>query len=280
MEQSFERILQHLQSALGLDLTGYRRETLRRRLAARLEQVGAPDLETYLVRLRSDTGECDRLVNALAVHVSSFFRDPVVFEVLEQGVLPQIVERKKREGGRDLRVWSAGCATGEEAYSLAILIDRVLKSASAEVLPLVFATDVNLEVLRRAEKGVYERAQLENAKLGVVDRYFLEKGGRFEVVPDIRKVVRFSQDDLTKPGLLAPAESIFGGFDLVACRNLLIYFSKKLQESVIEKLCGSLVPGGFLVLGASEHLWGSAAGHLDVIDRKNRIYQKKKRPNP
>ncbi|MBI5443241.1 MAG: protein-glutamate O-methyltransferase CheR [Deltaproteobacteria bacterium] len=274
MPDSFELILKYVKKSRGLDLSGYRTETLRKRLAERVDRVGDPDTGAYLARLEADPEECDRLVTALAVHVTSFFRDPVVFELLEQAVLPAIVREKGRLRASELRVWSAGCGSGEEAYSLSILLDRALKEAPVPLVPLVFGTDVSATALQAAEAGIYGREQLENVKLGILDRYFVESGGRFQVTAAVRAPVRFSFDDVTRPGVLAPAESIFGGFDLVLCRNVLIYFGPKLQESVLGKLEASLAPGGFLVLGTSEHLSGPAAGRLEVLDARNRIYRK------
>lgn len=269
-----QQVLEHVRDTRGLDLSGYRRATLRQRLAVRMERLGIEDPPEYLDRLVSNEGECDALIGVLAVNVTSFFREPIVFELLAQGVLPTIVAKAARRKSREIRVWSAGCATGEEAYSAAILVDKALENAPGEWRPLVFATDINEESLQAARRGVYAREQLESAKLGILDEYFVLRGDRYEVHPKIRATVRFSREDLTAPGRFCPAESVFGGFDLVLCRNVLIYFSRELQEIVLEKLYRCLMPGGTLVLGSAEFPSGPAAERLRALDARNRIFQK------
>lgn len=273
-EDVLEEVLDHLRRAGGVDLRGYLRAPLRKRLATRMEQVGVGDPAAYLSLVRTDAGECAQLLGALAVSVTSFFRDPVVFELLAQGVLPGLVEKASRRKSREIRVWCAGCATGEEAYSVAILIHRALAAAPGPWQPLVFGTDVNEESLRIARRGVYARDKLETTQLGVLDRYFVACGERYEVCSDVRGIVRFSREDLTATDRLCPADSIFGGFDLVSCRNLLIYFSPKLREEVLEKLCHCVRPGGHLVLGSAEFLCGPAADRFRAVDARNRIFRK------
>lgn len=266
--------LDHLKRSRNIDLGGYRRATLRQRLADRMEQAGIPDPSEYLLRLYSDPAECDRLIGVLAVNVTSFFRDPVVFEVLAQSVLPDIVSKAARRKSREVRVWCAGCATGEEAYSVAMLLHGALKNEGRPVRPLVFGTDINEKSLQAAQRGLYRREKMENVKLGVLDRYFIPDGEEQEVHPEIKNMVTFFADDLTAGERFAPAQSVFGGFDLVLCRNVLIYFSKELQEAVLGKLHRSLDAGGILVLGPAEFLGGPAARGFRTIDVRNRIFRK------
>jgi chemotaxis methyl-accepting protein methylase len=274
VERPLEQILDHLRRTSGVDLGGYRVGPLRKRLAARMEQVGVTEADAYLALVRSDPGECEQLLGALAVNVTSFFRDPIVFEILAQRVVRGMVERASRRKTGEIRVWCAGCATGEEAYSVAILIHRALTNEPGRWQPLVFGTDINEESLTVARRGIYSRERLESTQLGIVDRYFAARGDQYEVLPDLREIVRFSRDDLTASDRLCPAESIFGAFDLVLCRNLLIYFSPDLQQAVLDKLCHCIRPGGTLVLGSAEFLGGAAAGRFRPVDARNRIFQK------
>ncbi len=274
MPSQLDAVLAELRESRGVDLGGYRRSMLQRRLAARMAQTRCDDPAAYLARLRADPAEGDGLIDAIAINVSSFFRNPIVWEILAQTVLPEILQRKRQAGNNEIRVWSAGCAAGEEAFSAAILIHRALKDELADWRPYFFATDLDTNALNAAAEGVYPRERFENTKLGVLDDYFTACNGGYRIRPEIREMVWFSQDDLTSPHRFAPKESIFGDFDLVLCRNVLIYFSLELQQRVLDKLTKSLDNGSYLVLGESESLVGIDSSRFIEVDGKNRIYMK------
>jgi chemotaxis protein methyltransferase CheR len=269
-----EAVLEELRRVRGLDLSDYRRSILERRLAARMANLRLKDPEEYLQRLRSDPLECDRLIEAILIKVSSFFRDLLVFELLAQRILPSIIERHRQDHTRQIRVWSAGCAAGEEAYSVAILLVQALEDEDFHTLPYICATDISPEALATAQTGRYRRENLETIQLGILDHFFRPTAEGFEVIPEIRSMVHFSRHDLTSRHSLAPADSVFGSFDLVLCRNVLIYFSLDLQRRVQDKLYGALNPGGYLVLGMAESLPPETAPRLTAVDRPHRIFQK------
>ncbi|HOJ75136.1 MAG TPA: protein-glutamate O-methyltransferase CheR [Phycisphaerae bacterium] len=257
----------------GIDLSGYRRSMLERRLEARMAALGISDPDAYLDRLASDPAEHDRIIEAISINVTSFFRNPVVWEILAQSVLRPMIEEKLAARQREIRVWSAGCASGEEAYSVAILLHEILRSELSSWKLHIFATDLSEEALRTATQAVYPRERMENTRLGILDQYFTVKNGLYELRPFVRRMVWFSRDDLTS-SRAAPAESVYGTFDLVLCRNVLIYFARPLQERVLDKLTRSIVQGRYLVLGESEVLDANNRHGLRVVDRRNRIYQK------
>lgn len=269
-----EAVLEELRRARGLDLSDYRRATLERRLAVRMANLRLNDPGEYLKRLRSDPSECDQVIDSILIKVSSFFRDPVVFELLAQRILPSIIDRYRRDRARQIRVWSSGCAAGEEAYSVAILLAQALEDEDFPWLPYICATDISPEALAAAQTGSYGRKSLETTQLGILDRFFRPTADGFEVIPEIRRLVHFSRHDLTSRHSLTPADSVFGSFDLVLCRNVLIYFSLDLQKRVQDKLYGALNPGGFLVLGMSESLPPEMGPRLIVFDRPHRFFQK------
>lgn len=252
MSSTFEEILAVVLRRRGIDLGGYREGTLRRRLDARMAQIGTDGLAPYLARLEADPDECDRLIDALAVNVSAFFRDPLVFDVLARRVLPDIVDRARSDGRRGVRVWCAGCAGGEEPYSIAMLLCEELGAELGDWTCLVVATDIDRTALARAHAGTYPRASLADTRLGLVDRYFEPAGNAFRVAQAVRDLVEFSEDDVTSPHLAAPAASVFGSFDLVLCRNLLIYLRPDRRDRVLRKLLGAVSPGGYVSLGESE----------------------------
>jgi len=273
MEEVLDAVLDFLHRSKGMDLRGYRRSTLLRRLQIRINRLGlAP--QNYPELLRRDEEESAALLEAIAINVSNFFRDPMVFENLAQRVLPELIERKRRRRRLELRIWSAGCASGEEAYSLAILLHRALGQELADWSVHVFATDRSAAALRLAEKGIYPESRLEEVRFGMLKRYFEPGPGGYRLRDELRRLVCFSEDDLTAGGRFAPSESLFGGFDLILCRNVLIYFNPELQDHVFSRLLRSLGDGGYLVLGSSESPNARVEKSLRVQDSKNRIYQK------
>ena len=273
MSSPFNDVLAELNRARGLDFSGYRQSMIQRRVRARMMRLRCDSPELYLQRLRSDPTECDHLIDTIAINVSEFFRDPIVWEILAQSILPEILERKSQEGVHEIRAWSAGCAAGEEAYSLAILLDQAIEGESARWRTLIFGTDIDQQTLEEAATGIYPRESVGNVKLDILDRYFSVEGDRFEVDPALRSQVCFSTADLTSSAGHAPSDSVFGTFDLVLCRNVLIYFSRELQARVSETLLRSLAPRGYLILGPSESLSPQIKSSLNVVDRRNRVYQ-------
>lgn len=274
MKNSFSRIFEELHRFSGIDFSTYKCSHSEKRIAERMMILRIDEASEYLKYLRHNPSECDHLINALTIKVSSFFRNPIVFEFVAQRVLPRIIEHNKHDGAWQIRVWSAGCADGEEAYSIAILICEAALKETAECYPYIFATDISQDALDTAEKGIYRRKSLKNTKLNIFDRYFIAKDKVYEVSPFIREIVRFSYDDLSSKERIAPADSIFGDFDLILCRNLLIYFSREHQKRIFDKLYKTLNKGGFLILGESESPDLDTERRLITIDSRNRIYQK------
>ena len=276
MATDLGNVLAALKALRGVDLSGYRPDTLRRRVAARMAQAKAIDVDEYARGLYLDPDECDRLISTIAIKVSSFFRNPIVFELTAQKLLADIIERNRRKDapGGDIRVWSAGCATGEEAWSLAILLNQALEDERNDWTVHIFATDLDPNALATAETGVYPRERLEDVKLGVLDRYFEAGGDDYRIRPSLRRMVCFSRDDLTSTQRDAPAESVFGTFDLIFCRNVLIYYSRDVQDHMFRRLHRSLSRRGYLVLGNAEGLNSEMEPKLQTIDRMNRMYRK------
>jgi chemotaxis methyl-accepting protein methylase len=273
MEADLYEIITGINRLRGIDFSLYRESTLQRRLANRMAALGLADLRQYRQRLEEDPLEPERLIETIGVQVTHFFRDPLVFEVLAKSVLPTIIEKKRTNRSREIRVWSAGCASGEEAYSLAILLDLALRKETDPWRTYIFASDINGRALRQASAGIYAREKLLETKLGLIEAYFEETTQGFRVKPFLREHVQFCNDDLVSTQTVAPAESIFGEFDLVLCRNVLIYFEPILQEQVLLKLCRALDACGFLVLGPSETLHPRITGQFKDFDSECRIWQ-------
>jgi chemotaxis protein methyltransferase CheR len=251
----------------GIDLDLYKDSCVLRRIMLRLHSSGSPDLRTYLRLVNKDAVERGRLVKALTVQVSQFFRNPSTFQAIQDEVLPAILTDKGQTGGRALRLWSVGCACGEEPYSLAILLLEQDTPDVARLANTIYATDIDPPSLRRAREGRYPAASLTNVPARWRERYFRGEGPRAEILPEVRRLVFFKRHSILDP-------SPFGRIDLVVFRNVLIYMTEALQERVLLTLVNALNPGGFLVLGKVEGLAGAARDRFVAVNLGERIYRK------
>jgi chemotaxis methyl-accepting protein methylase len=269
-------IVDVLCSACGVDLSGYREGLLERRLSARMASLGINSQQEYLRRLREQPDEARELLDSIAINVSEFFRDPLVFETLAAQILPAILLDKQAHSRRELRIWSAGCAGGEEAYSVAILLLELLEDRLEDWSIYFFATDLDHTALRKARAGKYDRRTLGNVKLRQLQRFFEPVApDQYRVAEPVRSLVRFSEHDVICQERFAPAESVFGEFDMVFCRNLLMYLTPSRQAEVVARLCHSLGAGGVLVLGQAESISRLGAPDVVPLDLPNRIFRKK-----
>jgi chemotaxis methyl-accepting protein methylase len=269
-----QEVRQLLLAHPGVDLSGYREETLSRRIAARQASIHATDTDAYLQLLADDLEERQHLLDTIGVQVSSFFRNPETFDFISKELLPEMVRQKRNDASSMIRAWSAGCAGGEEAYTLAILLKEALLARAPELKAMVFATDVNAGALKKAEIAEYDPRQLAETPMDLVEKYFTSSGGKFKVTDQIRRMVSFSWDDLTTKNRIAPKDSVFGGFDLVTCRNVFIYYDTEVQMRVLDKINSSLNPGGYLILGDSEGFNFGEGFDCKTVSSTLKIWQK------
>jgi chemotaxis protein methyltransferase CheR len=263
-----EKIIDYVQKDRSLDFHQYRPSFIQRRIDTRLRATGCETYLDYYRLLKRDKEEVEKLVHVLTIHVSEFFRDPSVFRTLRHKILPCLLKKKERTGQRLVRFWSAGCAQGEEPYSLAMIALEANAEFKEKFSISVYATDVDEEIIEEAKKGVYEIGKIRNLPRLYKRKYFEALGGEFYKIKDeVKKLVRFKfHDMLSEP----PLKYI----DILLCRNVIIYFSREERGLIIKKFYEALHPGGYLVLGKTETL--SKAGELGFkcVDLHERIYQK------
>ncbi len=245
-------ILDLLLEKKGLDFNGYRLSMIERRIQSRIRNTNCKNQKEYSSYVNKNSEELDRLIDAFTINVSRFFRDSLTFEYISKVIIPELFISRDLEQAKNLRIWSACCSFGEEPYSIAILLDEFLKKEKYSKSINIFATDIDRKALGRAIEGKYNFESIQNVKYGILKEYFMEDGNQFLLDPEIKKTVQFSFYDLLDKNHLSPPESIFGGFDLVLCRNVLIYFEPEYQKEIFSKLHKSLKVNGFLVLGESE----------------------------
>jgi two-component system, chemotaxis family, CheB/CheR fusion protein len=239
---SLEQLLNSMNDEIGIDFRGYKHTTLERRLRKRMHQAGVSTYAGYITYLADHPEEKSRLIDTVLINVTEFFRDPQAWEIIEKDVLPVVFRRKRP--GESLRVWVAGCSSGEEVYSLAILIAEHLGPRVTDYDIRIYATDVDNEVLNIARRGEYHADKLRRLRADIRSRYF--QGEKLmRVVRDIRRMAIFGKSDLVHD---APISHV----DLVICRNVLIYFDSVTQKHILSRLHYALEPGGFLFLGKAE----------------------------
>ena len=224
--RAFAALLERIRERSGIDFGTYKTATIIRRLRGRMSAAGHSSLSAYAKQLESDPAEYARLINSLLIKVTEFFRDPKVFDHLRDKTLPGLIE-EARQSGRQLRVWSAGCSTGEEAYSLAITVLEAIGHDAGPIDVRVFATDVDTAAIAFGRRGLYPPAAFKNVPASIRGRYFVTSDGGFEVSKVLRSLMAFGEHDLG-------ARSPFPRIDLILCRNVLIYFNVSMQRTALE----------------------------------------------
>lgn len=260
----FRRILNLLTDRTGTDFTNYKQSTIERRLEKRITQLNIRDLEDYYKYLQSEEKELDILFNNILIGVTSFFRDQDAFDELKSH-LEDLISNKSQD--RPIRIWVPGCASGEEAYTIAIIISELIRGKYSHFDVQIFATDIDEKAINHARKGVYPESSFENVPDVVVQKYFVKRDNYYELVKSIRGMVLFSKHDVTN-------NPPFLKLDLISCRNLLIYFGSGLQKQVIPIFHYALNPQAILFLGKSETV-GQFTDLFSTIDAKNKIFQRK-----
>ena len=243
-EALLERFLRQVRDQTGIDFASYKRPTITRRLQRRMAAVGVTALPEYVRYVARNPTEYDRLASGFLIKVTEFFRDQDLFAYLRNETVPRII-RHATERDREIRVWSAGCATGEEAYSLAILFAEALGDALGQYSVRIFATDLDSEAVNFARRGLYSRSAVATLSPELLHRYFQRIGDDYEIRKGIRVLTVFGQHDLAQR---AP----FPRIDLAVTRNVLIYFTPELQKRALQLFAFSLREGGTLVLGKAE----------------------------
>ena len=271
-----QSILDWAKAERGFDAVGYCPSVMATRVASRMSATGASGYGEYLNMVRTSPAELDLLVEALTLKVSSFFRDPIVFAYLHDSVLPALLAEKAAKGERGVRVWSAGCAHGEEPYSVAILLHELAQREHKAPEDAIFATDIDEKALARAKEALYTGESLASVPYGLVTTCFNREGELFRVLPAVARRVRFSVHDMLDRRTASPSDSVFGTFDLILCRNVLIYFQPDSQDIIAQKLYRSLAAGGYLLLGQTEILPEAWQGRFRRVTDCCRLYRKGK----
>ena len=263
-----------VREATGVDFAHYKQSTLQRRIKRRMVLHRLHRLKDYIRFIKSNPAEIDELYRDILIHVTGFFRDEPAFEALRKTVFPPIMQARKAED--PIRIWVPGCSTGEEVYSLAILLlefmwDHASRHPVSAIPPKnvqIFATDISDTSLDRARNGLYSESAVAQMSQERLKRFFARLDGGYQINKSIREMCIFAKQNIAK-------DPPFSSLDLISCRNLLIYLGPILQKRVVPTLHYALKPNGYLMLGSSESL-GAFSDHFALVDKKFKIYQKKR----
>jgi len=261
----FEQIRLLLLARRGFDLGMYKDQCIRRRIASRARSSGAQNATDYLRVLEQREDEVEALLAALSIHVSQFFRNPQIFALLEQEVLPELFRQVAERPDRTLKIWSVGCAGGEEPYSLALLLDEL---APSRLQVDILGTDISAPVLEKARLGSFDPLRVGEVPEQVLERYFAPQDRQLQLCERIRKQVRFAEHNIL-------SDQDFPSADLILCRNVMIYFSREDQDRVLSRFAEALSPQGVLVLGNAESLVGQARRIFSPLFAAERIYRRR-----
>ncbi|MFG1462514.1 chemotaxis protein CheB [Xanthobacter sp. DSM 24535] len=265
-------IVELLRTNTAYDFTLYKQGTLQRRTERRMAMasIGIDGMDRYLEQLRHDPGELELLAKDLLINVTSFFRDPKVFEFLAQEIVPDLVRNHARD--QPLRLWVAGCSSGEETYSLAMLFFEAIAAAQRPVRLQVFASDIDADAVALAREGFYPKAIEAEVSTERLARFFSREENGYRVGPDLRAAVVFTVQNVL-------ADPPFSRLDMISCRNLLIYLGPQAQDKVVSLFHFALREGGILLLGTTETV-GNAASRFEILSKSERLYRHTGRSRP
>ena len=266
-QDGFEELLQHLQQSRGFDFSAYKRASLDRRIQKRMQEAGIDSYSSYRDHLEAHPHEFTELFNTILINVTAFFRDAQMWEYIASEIIPRILQL--RQGDAAIRVWSAGCSSGEEAYSLAMLLAEALGPERFNARVKVYATDVDEEALTQGRAAAYDDKAVDAIPKPLLDKYFERVGHRWIFHRDFRRAVIFGRHDL----ILDPPIS---HLTLIVCRNTLMYFNSEVQQRILERFRFGLSEGGFLFLGKAEMLLARSKAFIPV-DLTKRVFAKASR---
>lgn len=266
-DPGFELLKRVITQNTGFNCEHYKEAHFRRRINVRIRATNSESYGAYLKLLKKNQQEYEFLINTLTVNVSEFFRNPETFRIIEKEIIPCIVKYRSESLIRSIRIWSAGCAAGEEAYSLAILLHRVLKTDINNYRIRIIGTDIDTQSLEKARKGVYSKNSLKNLDPSIKEHYFVKQGDTYQIIDELKNLMQFKRHDLI-------SDSKNNRFDLIICRNVMIYFKKEIQEQLQLNFYQGLEKGGFFVIGKSETLLGAASSLFRPYNTRERLYIK------
>lgn len=263
-DEMFEALLENLQQTHGFQITGYKRPTIMRRVSKRMKMLGIGDFGRYSDYLQAHQEEFTELFNTILINVTSFFRDPEAWDYFAKAIVTKIVAEK--EDGHTIKIWNAGCASGEESYTIAMVLMEALGDDVFRKRVKIYATDIDERALAQARLGIYKAADLQEIPSSLREKYFDQAEDNLEFRRDLRRSILFGRHDLLKDPPISK-------LDLLICRNTLMYFNSISQKKIVANFHFALNDKGYLFLGKSELLLSHYKLFIPV-DKRYRIFSK------
>ena len=262
-EKGLPELIQDVQKRLKIQLTNYKQDYIKRRLLSRMNSTRSKDFAEYHQYLRTHPEEEEKLRNALTINVTKFFRDPDVFDLVRKEIFPAILRDK-----RSIKVWSAGCSSGEEPYTYAIILYELGKTGPAYNGSII-ATDIDEEMLKKARVGAYEKNALENMSDAQITKHFDKKeDGKYYIKDHIKQIVKFQAHDLMTTSPIARM------MDMVSCRNVTIYFNEQQKKGLVKLVHDSLAKDGYYIMGMSEYMAKDVEHLFKAFKPMLKVFQK------
>lgn len=239
MLDNYEKFKKDILVLAKIDLNSYKEKQMRRRINTLITKNGIDTYDAYVALIKKDKDKFDQFINFLTINVSEFYRNPDQWKILESEVFPSLIERF----GKNLKIWSAACSTGDEPYSLVMALSRLMPLANIKVI----ATDIDKQVLDTARMGLYNEKSIAGVPADFKQKYFHKVGNSYQISDDIKKRVEFKEHDLLK-------DSYPTGCNLIVCRNVVIYFTEEAKDEIYVKFQRSLTKGGVLFIGSTEQI--------------------------
>lgn len=274
MFNEFAEIVQIMKSVYGLDISKYDDMFLKRAAEKRFAAAKTEQASDYIKYLSGNSDEANILFRSFSITHTEFFRSPLTFAHLEQWILPRLMEEKPDNG--ELRIWSSSCSSGEEAYSIAILVENINSKRTKKIRYRIIATDISESALLEAKKGEYNEKDIQVLRVKDLKDFFVKSGETYSVCDRLKKNVSFSAYDLLDTRSACPQESIFGNFDLVVCSNMLFYYKPDYQHGVVKKLINSMNEHGYLVTGEAERQTVAKFCELYMIAPPSPIFKQRR----
>jgi chemotaxis protein methyltransferase CheR len=252
MNQELNKIISVMQVKYGNDISIFDTSFLIKSVEKRIGVTRTSTITKYIDYLGTQSNEADLFFHSLFIPFSEFFRNPLTFALLEQVIIPELIQKKIKARHKEIRIWSAACAGGQEAYSIAMILEELLARTDEKLNYRIFATDLHEIHLTEARKGCYTETSLNQVSLRRINKWFTKKGNSFSIQPVLKEHVDFSVFDLLNQQMLSPPASIFGDFDLIFCANLLFYYTIGTREIIVRKINNCLAKGGLLITGETE----------------------------
>jgi len=266
-DKDYNLLKSQIKTKLNFNCEYYKDSHFKRRIDVRLRATRSKSYKEYLDILKNDRDEYPMLLEALTVNVTNFFRNGEVYDVVGKEVIPSVIKSKDSSRMKNIKIWSAGCSIGVEAYSIAMLMQHLLGRNFKNYTINITGTDIDKASLLKAEKGVYTEAEVKDVKPAFLKKYFVKEGNEYHVIDELKKMTRFKSHDMISGPKMK-------GFDIIFCRNVTIYFEKDLQEMLYNAFYDGLNNDGFFIMGKTETLIGPAKDLFAQYNAKERIYSK------